>query len=162
MVLMLSKSYACQSCPVRISALVYLRKHRRPILQANYTLSASVAASAVGGVVDLSGSISVHKTTVKEAVASDADFVVAGGCKDFAVTDFGGTKGASCDNKTVACETAQVGTSPFDGTRIDARHACCKCGGGVKSEEYAIGGRCKFNYAISGTVGFTTSVRVIG
>eukprot|EP01043_Picozoa_sp_COSAG02_P064308 COSAG02_NODE_9362_length_2242_cov_25.855190_1_plen_158_part_00 len=129
--------------------------------QANFTVNAAISVSSTGSLVDLSGSISVHKTNTKEAVGPGADFVVQGVCHDHHVTDFGGVQGATCANETVTCDKAHIGTDPADGSRIRAPQACCKCGGGVRTEDYAISGRCNFDYHVSGTVAYTTAVRVV-
>ena len=111
--------------------------------------------------IDLRGSISVQKTNTKEPVGPGADFVVQGVCRDHAVADFGGVEGVTCSNETVTCDKAHSGTNPADGTVIRAPQACCKCGGGVTPEDYAIGGRCHVNYQVSGTAAYTQAVRVL-
>jgi hypothetical protein len=130
--------------------------------QANYSLGADISVHAVGGVVDFSGHINVYKTLVRQAVGT-GDFVVRGVCQDVGVSDFDSVDGRTCDAEEVTCDKAHAGTSPLDGSTIAAPRACCKCpGGGLTPPDYSIGGRCKFDYDISGTVGYTEHFSVSG
>lgn len=145
---------------MRVNSLLW----RVATSQDNYTATASVSLTAVGGVgASFSGYFSAHKTTVKQSVGSSVgstDFVVHGVCGDVAVTDFGGVEGVTCDDEAVTCDKAQLGTDPRHGRPIHAAEACCKCGGGVTPEDYSIGGRCQFDYDVTGTYELTNQVRV--
>ena len=65
----------------------------------------------------------------------------------------------------VTCgKSAPTGTlnGTLNGVPMDATHACCKCGGGAIRDDYAVDGRCKFDYSVSGRVPSQGSFAFVG